>query len=56
MISSELFALVRCPECHATLVRDGGEVTCSGCARAYRAVGNYYLDMRPLVEFTEQTK
>ena len=56
MISERLLALVRCPECRSRLGRDGDHVTCTGCGRHYRAAGADYLDMRPSVEYAEQTK
>jgi SAM-dependent methyltransferase len=56
MISEQLLSLVRCPECHATLSRDGARITCSGCDRHYRASGDDFLDLRPFVEYAEQTK
>jgi SAM-dependent methyltransferase len=56
MISERLLTLVRCPECRSQLTRTGIEVICSGCARRYRAVDDAYLDLRPSVEFAEQTK
>jgi SAM-dependent methyltransferase len=56
MISPQLLAIVRCPECHATLSRDGDRITCSGCSRSYRASGSDFLDLRPSVEYAEQTK
>jgi len=56
VISEQLLSLVRCPECHATLNRDGERITCSGCGRRYRASGEDYLDLRPSVEYAEQTK
>jgi ubiquinone/menaquinone biosynthesis C-methylase UbiE len=56
MISERLLTVVRCPECRSALARNGTEVTCSGCRRRYRAVDEAYLDLRPAVEFAEQTK
>jgi len=56
VISPQLLSLVRCPECHATLSRDGALITCSGCGRHYRAAANDFLDLRPSVEYAEQTK
>ena len=56
MISPQLLAIVRCPECHAPLSRDGDRITCSGCSRSYRASGSDFLDLRPSVEYAEQTK
>ena len=56
MISDRLLALVRCPECRSQMTRNGEQVTCSGCGRRYRAANTAYLDLRPSVEFAEQTK
>jgi hypothetical protein len=56
MISPQLLSLVRCPECHAALSRDGVAITCTGCGRQYRAAANDFLDLRPSVEYAEQTK
>ena len=56
MISDRLLALVRCPECRSQMTRNGEQVPCSGCGRRYRAVNTAYLDLRPSVEFAEQTK
>jgi SAM-dependent methyltransferase len=59
MISDRLIALVRCPECHGSIVRsvdsaDG--LRCRTCGRSYRAPGGEYLDLRPVDQFAEQTK
>jgi SAM-dependent methyltransferase len=56
MISPALLDLVRCPECHAGLARDGRRLPCLGCGRTYLAVDEDYLDLRPTVEYAEQTK
>jgi SAM-dependent methyltransferase len=56
MISERLLTFVRCPECRSPLIRNGADVTCSGCGRQYRAVDDAFLDLRPTVEFAEQTK
>ncbi len=62
MISDRLIAIVRCPECRGTLsemppATSTGErvFVCRGCGRQYRGGGGV-LDMRPGVQFTEQTK
>ncbi len=60
MISERLTSLVRCPECHGTLQdasasADARLWVCAGCGRHYRGTDGF-LDMRPGVEFTEQTK
>jgi SAM-dependent methyltransferase len=56
MISEQLMTLVRCPECRNALTRESERVVCAGCGRQYRAVDGAYLDLRPSVEFAEQTK
>jgi SAM-dependent methyltransferase len=56
MISERLLSIVRCPECRSTVTRDGGRVTCTGCGRTYQASDRGFLDMRPSVEYAEQTK
>lgn len=59
MISDRLLELVRCPECRGRIARDPGSAeffACTGCGRRYRAAGSDFLDMRPLEQFTEQTK
>jgi SAM-dependent methyltransferase len=56
VISDQLLTLVRCPECRSRLTRDGERLACTACGRQYRAAGQDYLDMRPSVEFAEQTK
>ena len=56
MISTTLTSLVRCPDCHATLAGMPGALTCSGCGREYISASADYLDLRPRVEFAEQTK
>jgi SAM-dependent methyltransferase len=56
MVSDRLFALVRCPECHARLVVRSGTPVCQGCGRSYRLAGSDYLDLRPAEAFSEQTK
>lgn len=56
MISAQLLALVRCPECRAAVVRNGERVTCQGCGRTYQASTHGFLDMRPSVEYEEKTK
>jgi SAM-dependent methyltransferase len=61
MISASLLALVRCPECRGALIEAPSETAgvrlfdCQGCARRYRGADGF-LDMRPGVQFTEQTK
>jgi SAM-dependent methyltransferase/uncharacterized protein YbaR (Trm112 family) len=61
MISDGLIALVRCPECRGTLKEAPSAASgerlfdCRGCGRQYRGAGGI-LDMRPGVQFSEQTK
>ncbi len=55
MISPQLLALVRCPDCHRELRGDSHQLTCSGCGRHYDGPRDY-LDMRPRERFEEQTK
>jgi SAM-dependent methyltransferase len=50
MISERLLALVRCPDCQATLEphpADAGRIVCSGCQREFLAPAREYLDLRP---------
>jgi SAM-dependent methyltransferase len=56
VISERLVTLVRCPECRSALAPETDSVACAGCGREYRAVDGAYLDLRPSVEFAEQTK
>ena len=60
MVSERLLSLVRCPECHRELTANGPRgrdraLTCTGCGRTYRHQDDF-LDLRPAVEFAEQTK
>jgi SAM-dependent methyltransferase len=56
VISDALFSIVRCPDCRGELAGTPEALRCTACGRAYpRATGDY-LDLRPLVEFGEQTK
>ena len=56
MISDVLLSLVRCPDCHGTLAGPTGLLVCRGCGRAYHSASPDYLDLRPRVHYTEQTK
>jgi SAM-dependent methyltransferase len=60
MISSTLTSLVRCPECHGTLVErssaSGPVLACAQCGREYGRRGSQFLDLRPTVQFSEQTR
>jgi SAM-dependent methyltransferase len=59
MISERLLTLVRCPDCHGTIVRRvdvSDAVRCQACGRTYHAPNGQYLDLRPTDAFIEQTK
>jgi SAM-dependent methyltransferase len=58
MISAELLAAVRCPDCRSALAgtNDPHAFECLGCHRPYRAPAGEYLDLRPADRFAEQTK
>ena len=58
MISDELIALVRCPECRGALegIAETGSLRCRACGRAFSAPAGEYLDLRPAGGFAEQTK
>ncbi len=56
MISATLLSLVRCPDCHGVLAGSPDSLVCRGCGRPYHSPSSDYLDLRPRVEFAEQTK
>lgn len=60
MITPSLLALVRCPECHGPLreasAPETPAIVCTACGRTYGRRGNDFLDLRPEVQFSEQTK
>jgi SAM-dependent methyltransferase len=56
MISDALLSLVRCPDCHGALAGTRDTLVCQGCGRPYHSSSPDYLDLRPRVEFAEQTK
>jgi SAM-dependent methyltransferase len=56
MISNTLLALVRCPDCHGELVGPWNALVCRGCGRAYDSASADFLDLRPRVQYVEQTK
>jgi SAM-dependent methyltransferase len=56
MISDALLLLVRCPDCHGELAGTRDALVCRGCGRPYHSTSADYLDLRPRVEFAEQTK
>jgi SAM-dependent methyltransferase len=56
MISDGLLSLVRCPDCHGILVGSADALVCRGCGRPYHGSSPDYLDLRPRVAYSEQTK
>ena len=56
MISDALLSLVRCPDCHGVLAGTPGSLVCRGCGRPYHSSSPDYLDLRPRVAYSEQTK
>jgi SAM-dependent methyltransferase len=56
MISESLLALVRCPDCHGVLAGAADTLVCRGCGRAYHSSSADFLDLRPRVQYAEQTK
>ena len=56
MISDTLLSLVRCPDCHGVLAGSPQSLVCRGCGRPYHSASPDYLDLRPRVEYAEQTK
>jgi len=56
MISTSLLSLVRCPDCHGVLAGTPGSLVCRGCGRPYHSASPDFLDLRPRVEYAEQTK
>ena len=55
MISDTLLSLVRCPDCHGALAGTPDSLVCQGCGRPDHGASPDYLDLRPRVEFMEQT-
>ena len=56
MISERLLALVRCPDCHGALSGTADRLVCQACGHRFGGSAQAYLDLRPHVEFDEQTK
>ena len=56
MISDALLSLVRCPDCHGILAGTADSLVCRGCGRPYHGSSPDYLDLRPRVAYSEQTK
>lgn len=55
MISPQLLALARCPDCRGRVRGEPPALTCDTCGRRYDT-GTDYLDLRPADVFAEQTK
>lgn len=56
MISDALLSLVRCPDCHGVLAGTPDSLVCRGCGRPYHSASPDFLDLRPRVVYSEQTK
>ena len=56
MISDALLSLVRCPDCHGILAGTPDSLVCRGCGRPYHSSSPDFLDLRPRVAYSEQTK
>lgn len=56
MISDALLSLVRCPDCHGVLAGTPDSLVCRGCGRPYHSSSPDFLDLRPRVAYSEQTK
>jgi SAM-dependent methyltransferase len=56
MISDALLSLVRCPDCHGILAGTPDSLVCRGCGRPYHSSSADFLDLRPRVAYSEQTK
>lgn len=56
MISEFLLSLVRCPDCHGELAGPRESLVCRGCGRVYNSPSADFLDLRPRVQYAEQTK
>lgn len=56
MISDALLAIVRCPDCHGVLAGPAEALVCRGCGRPYDSASADFLDLRPRVQYAEQTK
>ncbi len=56
MISPQLRAIVRCPECRGALEGEADRCLCRSCGREYPQQGRDFLDLRPANAFGEQTR
>ena len=56
MISSRLLTLVRCPDCGEAIEAPARGYVCKGCHRTFGAEEGAFIDLRPTVTYSEQTK
>jgi len=56
VISEQLLALVRCPDCGASIRFSGATYVCEGCKRQCPPGDGTFLDLRPSDSFAEMTK
>src|SRR5262249_41358808 len=56
MISASRLSPVRCPDCPGGPVGTPASLVCRGCGRPYHSTSRDYLDLRPRVAYSEQTK
>jgi ubiquinone/menaquinone biosynthesis C-methylase UbiE len=56
VISAQLLALVRCPDCGGALRGTPDALVCASCGHRFGGDSSAYLDLRPHVEFEERTK
>jgi SAM-dependent methyltransferase len=55
MISQALVEVVQCPDCAGRIAGSGSNFACEGCRRVFDGSAGV-LDLRPAVQFAEQTK
>ncbi len=51
-----MLAVLRCPDCGKRISRSRDGYVCDGCRRVFTARENAFIDLRPTVAYTEQTK
>ena len=56
MISDELLAIVRCPDCGGGLTGNRTAVSCQHCERDFKSPGGSFLLLNPAESFEETTK
>jgi ubiquinone/menaquinone biosynthesis C-methylase UbiE len=66
VISAQLETILRCPQCHGTLVSSRGRddqpqmqtwtLVCTKCGERYEQHSRDFVDLRPAMAFAEQTK